>query len=205
MKYQELRQPIANSKTMMDAIYLSFLRACKTLGAFHLMRRVESVNLLQRYHAKGRLEPQGAFKGIMFIGQNPSVRSKLKNVWNDPYGKYFGEFLDQAGINKAEVWMTNLYKKPTEDNRSLTEKEISEGMEELLLEIRMVDPTVIVTLGTQVSEAVNKAVNAVNIWHPSFVNRFPGNKGRYVEELRSIKEKYDQKRIYRRSSKERIN
>lgn len=159
------------------------------------------MNQLRKFIDPGRLEGQGNMQGIMFIGTNPSVRSTLKNIWDDPYGKYFGSFLEKAGIDKSKVWVTNIFKKPTPDNRPLLDEEIREGMKEIPLEILMVNPSVIVPLGNCASKELRSVtiprVPIIEAYHPSFVNRNPAKRSEFINQLKQAKQIDDKKRICR--------
>lgn len=196
----------------MNLIYGLAIKTCNKIGNFHLMKRWEAaykLYKLRKLEKYPRLNGQGEFGGMFFIGTNPSIRSKLNNLWEDPYGIYFGDFLKEAGINKNEIYITNLYKYPTENNRPLEKEEIKRGREELALEIIMVNPTVIVPMGKQAEDEFknfkDKMFEIYPIYHPSYVNRFPENKGRFIEDLKKIKKINDKKRMGKRSSFSRKN
>jgi DNA polymerase len=141
---------------------------------------------------EGRLEPSGKIESIMFVGTNPGQASNLHNLWEDPFGKYFGKMLDSAGIDKEKVWMTNLYKYKTENNRPLTPEEISSGKTELFYEIGLVNPSIVVAMGKQATEVFGADLYQIKNWknfrvvgipHPSYVNRFPDKAPGYISYL----------------------
>lgn len=99
-----------------------------------------------------RLEPSKVPYGIMLIGINPSIHSSLKSAWEDGFGRSLISFLSEVDIKKEEIWLTNLYKFPTEDNRALSKEEIKEGWEELKDEIEECQPRCIIAMGKQVSD-----------------------------------------------------
>lgn len=139
-----------------------------------------------------RLEGQGKIGGIMFIGINPSIHSKFGNIWEDPYGQYFGSFLEEAGIDKEEVYVTNFYKSSTPENRPLNEKEIEIGWKELEKEIIYVQPKVIIGLGKQVQETLEAHHRFTQfpiyyLAHPSYIKRFPDKKEEFINDLKQIK------------------
>lgn len=173
---------------------------------YDLMERVKHIykyyKMISNIKDKERLEGQGNSNSIMFIGLNPGEASNLKNVWDDPYGRYFGTMLKTAGISTSSVWVTNLYKKKTEGNRPLTGEEIKAGWRELYKEIQFVDPTIIVALGKQVREVFKieafcwgqwKKYKIVGLPHPSFINRRANEevKSRFMSYLATLKQ-YEQ-------------
>ncbi len=166
--------------------YYSAERVIKTMDYFKYRNSIRS---------KDRLEPTGQINGIMFIGINPSEKSGLTNAWNDPFGQYFGKMLEEAGIDKSKVWMTNLYKKKTPQNRVLSEKEVQEGLEELRMEIFHVHPKIIVTLGKQPADVIKddtSGFTVMNLPHPAYImrNNTPEVRSKYLLELKELK-KYE--------------
>lgn len=148
---------------------------------------------LNKISKKDRLSPSGQQKSIMLVGINPSIRSSLEDVWTDPYGKYLKGYLKEAGLNPKKIWITNLYKKTTPENRPLNEKEINEGIEELALEIRYVRPSIVVLFGKQVHSFVSiDGYKRMMLPHPSFINRYatPEQKAEFINQLKSLK-KYE--------------
>lgn len=162
---------------------------------------VERIQQIVEYHKmtferkkdwRNRLSPQGEFGTIMFIGINPSQKSRLKNIWDDPYGKYFGKMLREAGIDPDRVWMTNIYKKKTKDNRPLNEKEIREGVAELKYEIPYVGAKIVIALGRQpraIMENFFKDCNWAGMYHPAYIirNNSPDQRSKYLLELKKLK------------------
>jgi len=171
--------------------YLEILRAIREYYKFR-----ETIDL------EDRLEPSGRYGSIMFIGVNPASRSSLKDVWKDTFGKNFSAMLEDAGIDKSKVWMSNLYKKSTPGNVELSEKEIAEGLAELRYEIPYANPSIVVCLGKQVREAVvplcqELGIDVSSIYHPSYLMRNLGNeemKKQYLLDLKNFK-KYEQSKM----------
>ncbi len=97
-----------------------------------------------------RLNPTKVPYGIMIIGINPSSSSSLTSAWDDKFGSNLLKFLEGTGIEKDEIWLTNLYKFPTEKNRRLLPSEVEEGWEELKEEMEEANPKAIIAMGEQV-------------------------------------------------------
>ena len=191
-------------KEYFELVYLKAIRILIKHKQYYECRRyIAMYNIYKTsLNAKEkRLEGIGPLEGMMFIGLNPSVSSKLDNLWDDPYGKYFSEMLREAGINPEEIYITNLYKHSTPDNRALNDVEIQIGLKELREEIIMVDPVIIVALGTQVTDSIfpitaTKRYTIVPIYHPSYIKRFPDERSKYIESLRRIKKYYESHRVH---------
>jgi uracil-DNA glycosylase family 4 len=86
---------------------------------------------------------------IMFIGEGPGAR---ENEQGPPFvgaaGKFLDQLLEQAGVTRADVWITNVVKCRPPGNRDPLPDEIETCTSNYLQhQIRIVDPSIIVTLG----------------------------------------------------------
>lgn len=86
---------------------------------------------------------------IMLIGEGPGAR---ENEQGHPFvgasGKFLDQLLEQAGVTRADVWITNVVKCRPPGNRDPLPDEIEICTSNYLQhQIRIVDPSIIVTLG----------------------------------------------------------
>ena len=86
---------------------------------------------------------------IMFIGEGPGFH---ENEQGRPFvgasGKFLDELLAQAGVTRAEVWITNVVKCRPPNNRDPLPDEIDTCTSNYLdHQIEIVGPSIIVTLG----------------------------------------------------------
>ena len=86
---------------------------------------------------------------IMFIGEGPGFH---ENEQGRPFvgaaGKFLDQLLEQAGVTRADVWITNVVKCRPPGNRDPLPDEIGKCTSNYLQhQIRMVNPSIIVTLG----------------------------------------------------------
>ena len=86
---------------------------------------------------------------IMFIGEGPGAR---ENEQGRPFvgtaGKFLDQLLEQAGVTRADVWITNVVKCRPPGNRDPLPDEIETCTSNYLQhQIRIVNPSIIVTLG----------------------------------------------------------
>lgn len=169
---------------------------------FHQAKRLQSI---KEYYLKkdslrsaDRLEPVGNPGSIMFVGLNPAEGSNMRDAWDDLFGKELKGLLKLAGIDHEVVWLTNLWKKQTPNNRPLDRNEIVAGLRELDVEIYAMDPTLIVMLGNQVIDALGgtkyeygsyKGYKTFGMSHPSFIKRYAREdiKKEFMDSLISIK------------------
>ena len=86
---------------------------------------------------------------IMFIGEGPGAR---ENEQGRPFvgaaGKFLDQLLEQAGVTRADVWITNVVKCRPPGNRDPLPDEIETCTSNYLQhQIKIVNPSIIVTLG----------------------------------------------------------
>lgn len=86
---------------------------------------------------------------IMFIGEAPGAREdKLGRPFVGAAGKFLDELLEQAGVTRADVWITNVVKCRPPGNRDPQMVEIETCTSNYLdNQIKIVNPSIIVTLG----------------------------------------------------------
>lgn len=86
---------------------------------------------------------------ILFIGEGPGAREdKQGRPFIGASGKFLDQLLEQAGVTRAEVWITNVVKCRPPGNRDpfADEVEICTG-NYLYKQIEIVNPSILVTLG----------------------------------------------------------
>jgi uracil-DNA glycosylase family 4 len=86
---------------------------------------------------------------IMFIGEGPGAR---ENEQGRPFvgasGKFLDQLLEQAGVTRADVWITNVVKCRPPGNRDPLPDEIETCTSNYLQhQIKLINPRIIVTLG----------------------------------------------------------
>ena len=86
---------------------------------------------------------------IMFIGEGPGAREdKQGRPFVGASGKFLDQLLEQAGVTRAEVWITNVVKCRPPGNRDPFPEEIEICTGNYLQrQIEIVNPSIIVTLG----------------------------------------------------------
>lgn len=86
---------------------------------------------------------------IMFIGEGPGAREdELGRPFVGASGKFLDQLLEQAGVTRADVWITNVVKCRPPGNRDPLPNEIETCTSSYLQhQIEIVNPSIIVTLG----------------------------------------------------------
>ena len=86
---------------------------------------------------------------IMLIGEGPGAREDEQGrPFVGPSGKFLDQLLEQAGVTRADVWITNVVKCRPPGNRDPLPDEVETCTSNYLQhQIEIVDPSIIVTLG----------------------------------------------------------
>lgn len=91
---------------------------------------------------------------IVFIGEAPG---KKEDELGEPFvgasGRFLNEMLAAAGMNRDDVYITNIVKYRPPDNRDPTREEKVEFWPYLLRQIESIRPKVIITLGRHSGQA----------------------------------------------------
>jgi uracil-DNA glycosylase len=86
---------------------------------------------------------------IMFIGEGPGAREDEQGrPFVGASGKFLDQLLEQAGVTRADVWITNVVKCRPPGNRDPLPNEVETCASNYLQhQIKLVNPSIIVTLG----------------------------------------------------------
>jgi DNA polymerase len=86
---------------------------------------------------------------IMFIGEGPGAREDEQgHPFVGASGKFLNQLLEQAGVTRSEVWITNVVKCRPPGNRDPLPNEVEICTSNYLQhQIKIVNPSIIVTLG----------------------------------------------------------
>jgi len=85
---------------------------------------------------------------VMFIGEAPGQKEdELKRPFVGASGKFLDDLLGNIGLTREDVYISNVVKFRPPENRDPTPEEKEQCMPWLMLEIALVQPRVIVTLG----------------------------------------------------------
>ncbi len=98
---------------------------------------------------------------IMFIGEAPGQKEdELGRPFVGAAGKFLDELLASIGLNREDVYISNVVKYRPPENRDPTDEEKAQCMPWLQLEIAIIKPKVIVPLGRH---ALGHFLNEVTI------------------------------------------
>jgi uracil-DNA glycosylase family 4 len=85
---------------------------------------------------------------VMFVGEAPgATEDQLGRPFVGRAGKLLDELLAQAGLVRADVWITNVVKARPPKNRDPKAPEVAHWMPVLQREVELIQPRLIVPLG----------------------------------------------------------
>jgi len=116
-----------------------------------LAKRIKVCTLCELHRSRKEAVPgEGPTHAeIMFIGEGPGAReNELGRPFVGASGKFLDQLLEQAGVTRADVWITNIVKCRPPGNRDPLPDEIEICTSTYLQhQIEIVNPSIIVTLG----------------------------------------------------------
>ena len=85
---------------------------------------------------------------VMFVGEGPGFREDQEGrPFVGPAGKILDELLELVGMDRSEVYITNIVKCRPPNNRDPLPDEVEACNKHLELQLKLINPSVIVTLG----------------------------------------------------------
>ncbi|MDR0797635.1 MAG: uracil-DNA glycosylase [Nitrososphaerota archaeon] len=111
---------------------------------------------------------------VMFVGQNPgSEEDKTGRPFVGRAGKFLTKTLAEFGINRERVYITNIVKHTSPENRKPFPDEVVACLPYLAQQIAVINPKIVVLLGASAKEAPRvEGVRYFEVVHPSAAMRF---------------------------------
>jgi len=111
---------------------------------------------------------------VMFVGQNPGAdEDELGRPFVGRSGKYLTKTLAEYGIKRENVFITNIVKHVSPENRKPFDDEIRACLPYLIAQINFIKPKIIVLLGVSAKETPRIAgIEYIQVIHPSAAMRF---------------------------------
>ncbi|MFA6974197.1 MAG: uracil-DNA glycosylase [Parcubacteria group bacterium] len=128
---------------------------------------------------------------IMIVGQNPG---KDEEIEGKPFvgkaGKFLNKILNENGIERKNLFITNVVKHKTHRNKIPTKKEIELWKPFLEEEINILKPKIIVLLGgiAEKNTPRLKGIRYIETYHPSAAMRFKEIRIKFEKDIRLLKE-----------------
>jgi DNA polymerase len=111
---------------------------------------------------------------IMMIGQNPgSEEDETGRPFVGRAGKFLTKTLTEYGINREDIFITNIVKHISPENRKPLDDEVAACLPYLTKQIRIIKPKIIVLLGASAKGTPRmEGISYFEIVHPSAAMRF---------------------------------
>lgn len=131
--------------------------------------------------------PQNA--RLMLVGQNPGAEEDKKGK---PFvgraGKFLNKVLTQNGLNRDEIFITNIVKHLTPQNRKPLQDEVEACAPFLTCQINQIKPKVVVLMGAVAWQTPRvEGADYFETVHPSAAMRFTKMRKRFEEDFRQLK------------------
>jgi uracil-DNA glycosylase family 4 len=125
---------------------------------------------------------------IMFVGQNPGTEEdKVGRPFVGRSGKFLDKVLTSNGINRNDVFVTNIVKHVTPNNRKPLPDEVEKCIPYLVSQVNLIKPKVIVLMGTVAAQMPREAEAIyIETVHPSAAMRFTKMRKRFLEKIEAL-------------------
>ena len=129
---------------------------------------------------------------VMLIGQNPGAEEERQGrPFVGSSGKYLASVLEKNGMNRDSLYITNIVKCRTPQNRKPTDEEIKSCLPVLVKEIKKVKPRLIVLLGKVALKTPRfEGIAYIETYHPAAASRFPRFRKKFEDDIASIKKSW---------------
>ena len=126
---------------------------------------------------------------LMLVGQNPGAEEdKTGKPFIGRAGKYLNKVLTKNSIHREEVFVTNIVKHLSPENRKPLPDEIEACVPYLKAQIKTVKPNIVVLMGKVAWQAPRvEGVTYVETYHPSAAMRFTKMRKRFEEDFSNLK------------------
>ncbi len=127
---------------------------------------------------------------LMLVGQNPGAKEdKTGRPFVGRAGKFLNKVLAKNGINREELFVTNIVKHVTPKNRKPSSNEVAACAPYLEAQVNAIKPKIVVLMGAVAWQAPRvKGVEYVETYHPSAAMRFTKMRKKFEEDFSSLKE-----------------
>ena len=128
---------------------------------------------------------------VMLVGQNPgSEEDKTGKPFVGRAGKFLNKVLAKNGISREEIFVTNLVKHVTPENRKPLPDEIAACAPYLSIQIGEIKPKIVVLMGAVAWQTPRvEGVEYAETYHPSAAMRFTKMRKKFEEDFRVLKER----------------
>jgi len=125
---------------------------------------------------------------LVLVGQNPG---REEDATGKPFvgraGKFLNKTLQENGLDREEIFVTNLVKHVTPGNRKPLPDEIEACKPYLVAQLGIIKPEIVVLMGKVAWQTPRiEGVGYVETVHPSAAMRFTRMRKRFVEDFKRV-------------------
>lgn len=134
---------------------------------------------------EGPLDPK-----LMLVGQNPGAEEdKVGKPFVGRAGKFLNKVLAGNGIRRDQIFITNIVKHKTPENRKPYPDEIEACSPYLITQLEIIKPKMVVLMGTVAFQTPRlEGVVYVETVHPSAAMRFTKMRNKFLNDFAFVKE-----------------
>ena len=143
-------------------------------------------------NAKNAVPGEGPINAkVMLVGQNPGAKEdEMGRPFVGRAGKFLNKVLAKNGFNREELFVTNIVKHMSPENRKPLPDEIAACIPYLLAQVKTIKPKIVVLMGTVAWQAPRvEGVEYVETYHPSAAMRFTKMRKRFEEDFGALKKR----------------
>lgn len=128
---------------------------------------------------------------LVLVGQNPGAEEdRMGRPFVGRAGKFLNAVLTKNGIDRGDVFVTNIVKHTTPKNRKPLPDEIDACMPYLTAQLKAIKPKVVVLMGAVAWQTPRvEGTVYVQTVHPSAAMRFPKTRRKFEEDFASLKKR----------------
>jgi uracil-DNA glycosylase family 4 len=131
---------------------------------------------------------------VMFVGQNPGAEEdEIGRPFVGRAGKFLTKTLAEFGIKREDVFITNIVKHTSPENRKPFADEVAACLPCLITQIEIIKPKIIVLLGASAKETPRvMGIEYIEIIHPSAAMRFTKMREKFKQQIAQLSRKIQQ-------------
>lgn len=132
---------------------------------------------------------------VMLVGQNPGAEEdKVGKPFVGRAGKFLNKILTQNGIERQQLFVTNIVKHTSPSNRKPFQDEIEACLPYLTGQIEIIKPKIVVLMGAVAWQAARvDGVEYIETVHPSAAMRFTKMRNRFEADFKSLSKRLHEK------------
>ncbi len=128
---------------------------------------------------------------MMLVGQNPG---KEEDETGKPFvgraGRFLNKVLAENGVKRDEVFVTNVVKHVTQQNRKPFQDEVEACLPFLKKQLEIVKPEIVVLMGAVAWQTTRiEGIEYVETVHPSAAMRFTKMRKRFLEDFGELRKR----------------